>query len=301
VLDPGAATNRSFAISPDGSTMAIGSLDGIVNIWDRRTGTALSVLPTGYKPEPVWGVGVAWSPAGSVLATVSGNDGAVVLWDVSDPRRPTEQHRLGNGDVAAIGIRSATFSPDGRVLAVSDYPKQGWLTLVDVTRGRVLRRVFKGGQVGATPVYSPDGETIVTVRYSEGKLLLLDAATGRTRVDRDVADTPGGWGFVHGGRHVAVLSKSGRDSGPTVLELWDATTLEPIGTRMTIARSGGWLAGANPDGTKLVVETDDGAVLLDLDPEHWETLACRIAGRNLTRAEWNQYLPGRDYHRTCPT
>jgi hypothetical protein len=85
-----------------------------------------------------------------------------------------------------------------------------------------------------------------------------------------------------------------------VLELWDATTLEPIGTRMTIARSAGWLAGANADGTKLVIETDDGAVLLDLDPEHWETLACRIAGRNLTRAEWNQYLPGREYHRTCP-
>jgi DNA-binding SARP family transcriptional activator/WD40 repeat protein len=297
VLDSGASKSWSLAISPDGSTMATPGADGIVNIWDGRTGTQLSVLPTG-QTGPIYAV---WSPAGPVLATVSSDDRAVVLWDVSDPRRPTERHRLGNGAVANINIRSATFSPDGRVLAVSDYPATGWLTLVDVARGRVLRQVQKGGQVGAPLVYSPDGETIVTVRYMEGRLLLLDAATGRTRARRDVADNPGGWGFVHGGRHIAVLSEASSESGPSVLELWDANTLETIGTPMTIARSGVWLSGANPEGTKLVIKTSEGAVVLDLDPDHWEELACRIAGRNLTRAEWNQFLPGRDYHRTCPT
>jgi DNA-binding SARP family transcriptional activator/WD40 repeat protein len=298
VFDAGAATSSSLAISPDGSTVAIPGVAGTVNIWDRRTGTVLSALPTG-QTEPV---GVAWSPSKPVLATVSGSDPAVVLWDVSDPRRPTEQHRLGNGDVVGFPWRNSTFSPDGRVVAVNDYPTLGWVTLVDVARGRVLGQERKGGQVGIPLVYSPDGETIATARYSEGSLLLLDAATGRTRVERNIADWPSGWRFVHGGRHIAVGSRPGSESslGPTVLELWDATTLEPTGTRMTIARSG-WFAGANPDGTKLVITTPEGAVLLDLDPEHWERLACRIAGRNLTRAEWNQYLPGHDYHRTCPT
>ena len=112
--------------------MAVPEADGIVSLWDRRTGTALSVLPTGQTGP----IRVAWSPAGSVLATVSSSDRAVVLWDVSDPRRPTEQHRLGNGDVAALPVRSATFSPDGRVVAVNDYPATGWVTLVDVARGR---------------------------------------------------------------------------------------------------------------------------------------------------------------------
>jgi hypothetical protein len=57
----------------------------------------------------------------------------------------------------------------------------------------------------------------------------------------------------------------------------------------------------NPDGTKLVFGTREGvAVLVDLNPRHWEQLACRIAGRNLTPAEWKEYLPGREYHRTCP-
>ena len=39
----------------------------------------------------------------------------------------------------------------------------------------------------------------------------------------------------------------------------------------------------------------------DVDPAHWDAMACRIAGRNLTGAEWNQYLPGRHYQKTCPT
>jgi hypothetical protein len=28
-------------------------------------------------------------------------------------------------------------------------------------------------------------------------------------------------------------------------------------------------------------------------------MACRIANRSLTRAEWDRYLPNRAYHATC--
>jgi hypothetical protein len=54
----------------------------------------------------------------------------------------------------------------------------------------------------------------------------------------------------------------------------------------------GWLsAPTSPNGTPTI---------LDLDPAHWQTTACHLAGRNLTRAEWDQYLPGRPYQTTCP-
>ena len=32
----------------------------------------------------------------------------------------------------------------------------------------------------------------------------------------------------------------------------------------------------------------------------WEAAACRIANRNLTPAEWNEFLRGRPYRRFCP-
>ena len=38
-----------------------------------------------------------------------------------------------------------------------------------------------------------------------------------------------------------------------------------------------------------------------LDPAQWVAGACAVAGRNLTRAEWDQYLGDlAPYHETCP-
>ena len=46
---------------------------------------------------------------------------------------------------------------------------------------------------------------------------------------------------------------------------------------------------------------ETGAQLWDLDPEHWVTAACRIAGRNLTEDEWSSYIGDlAPYHETCP-
>jgi hypothetical protein len=37
----------------------------------------------------------------------------------------------------------------------------------------------------------------------------------------------------------------------------------------------------------------------DLDPRHWARRACELAGRNLTRPEWRQYMGDSAYHKTC--
>jgi len=55
-----------------------------------------------------------------------------------------------------------------------------------------------------------------------------------------------------------------------------------------------------PDGTRLVAASDTGrAYLWDLQPGSLVDMACRVAGRRLTRAEWKQFLPGRDYSPAC--
>ena len=56
--------------------------------------------------------------------------------------------------------------------------------------------------------------------------------------------------------------------------------------------------------------TADGSALLvggapvtmwDLDPRSWAKIACTAAGRNLTRDEWNIYMPvDAAYRATCP-
>jgi hypothetical protein len=42
-------------------------------------------------------------------------------------------------------------------------------------------------------------------------------------------------------------------------------------------------------------------MLWDLDADHWEAAACKVAGRNLTQDEWQRYFPNAGHYRvTCP-
>ena len=55
------------------------------------------------------------------------------------------------------------------------------------------------------------------------------------------------------------------------------------------------------DGLQAAADTPTGLLIWDLDPEHWADAACRLAGRNLTNAEWEQYIGDlAPYRLTCP-
>ena len=53
------------------------------------------------------------------------------------------------------------------------------------------------------------------------------------------------------------------------------------------------------DGDTLATNTPAGIVLWDLNPDNWETAACRMAGRNLTADEWATYFPEEEPRATC--
>jgi WD40 repeat protein len=54
------------------------------------------------------------------------------------------------------------------------------------------------------------------------------------------------------------------------------------------------------DSRNLYSSSTDGTIRRwDVDPNSWRERICDIAGRNLTQAEWAQYLPGEPYQITC--
>jgi hypothetical protein len=54
------------------------------------------------------------------------------------------------------------------------------------------------------------------------------------------------------------------------------------------------------DGRTLFTPVVDGSILRwDLRPSSWVAAACRLVGRNLTRAEWRQHVGTRTYRETC--
>ena len=98
--------------------------------------------------------------------------------------------------------------------------------------------------------------------------------------------------FSRDGSLLAAVGRTGS------IALWDA------GTRRLVGRP---LAGHFPDARAAVLPDKDtlisaggnGLVLLDLRPSALVDKACAAAGRNLTSAEWSQFVGG-NYQRTCP-
>jgi WD40 repeat protein len=97
----------------------------------------------------------------------------------------------------------------------------------------------------------------------------------------------------------ALLASSGWSDHTLIL--WDVASGRPIGQPLTghVGPAAG--IAFSPDGSALASVSLDGTVRLwDVGPETWKARICQIAGRNLTREEWAEYLPGQPYQSTCP-
>ena len=87
------------------------------------------------------------------------------------------------------------------------------------------------------------------------------------------------------------------------MRIYDVATRTLLGEPI-VHESGpdlGWGA-IRPDGcSRSAVDTADGIVVWDLDPAHWVEAVCESAGRNLTQAEWDEYVGDLATSRsTCP-
>jgi hypothetical protein len=108
---------------------------------------------------------------------------------------------------------------------------------------------------------------------------------------------PRGIAYIDGGRRIVTLRDA--ETGGGSLQIWDPKARRLVGEPVEVP-AGTTGLDASPDGSRVVFGTDAGyALAWDLDPEHWSELACSIAGRSLTREEWQRYLPDRPYDPAC--
>ena len=274
----------SIAFSPDGKTIASGSWDSTIRLWDVATSRHLHTL-IGHTSDIQ---SVSFSHDGQTLASGS-SDKTIRLWDVATSRHlhtlightsdiqsvsfsPDGQTIASGGGWDTIRlwdaktgahkrthtghtswVNSVSFSPDGLMLASGSWDTT--IRLWDSKTGTHIR-TLTGHTVGGVwcVVFSPDGQTIAS--GEAGTIRLWDAKTGAPK--RTLA------GHTHMVNSVSFNSDGqtlASGSADSTIRLWDVRTGAHKRT-LTGHRLGVISVSFNPDGRTLASGSGDKTVRL---------------------------------------
>jgi WD40 repeat protein len=192
--------------------------------------------------------------------------------------------------------RDIAMRPDGRALVVpleNGRPDTGRVEVLAVPSLKTIVPIPM--RWGRWSRFSPDGRLLVLGDH-EGRVEIYDGRTFR-RYGRPVL---GHTGFILTADFSAddrMLATSATDG---TVRLWDTRTGDPVGSPLPgIPNVEVGTAFVN-GGTHVAAVYDGGrGYLWDVRPSSWARHACAVAGRVLSRAEWDEALPGRPYAPAC--
>jgi WD40 repeat protein len=251
-LKSGATHNiESLALSPDGNTIAAGSTNGWVKLWDIKTGKFIKTLIYHDNFEKVVH-SVAFSPNGKLLAI--GRCGFIELWDTIDWKFNSILKK--GGDYWDI-INSLTFSPDGKTIASGTKYKS--INLWDISTGKLKMTLNGHKDEVLKVVFSPDGKKIAS-GSKDNTIKIWDSTTFK------LIST-----FEHQSARINAVTFSpngeiiASGSGDGTIKLWDVSSGKLIKEFLGQEDSHLFSLVFSTDGKKIITGTNDFIKIWDIE------------------------------------
>lgn len=232
--------HNSVVFSPNGNTLAFGSSNHTIQLWNVKTGKPQIVLKNSD-----WVGSVAFSPDGKNLAASSA-DMTVKLWDL---HKGLVKITINGGKDT---VRSVIFSHNGQTLALGGDNHN--IELYDVNTGH-LRLILKGHKSNVYSIaFSPDNKILASGGGDE-TIKLWDAISGQLRTSlkgkngkiRSVVFSPNG----------QILASSGDGQN---IQLWDIKTGQE--QKVLNGLNGPVYLAFSPNGKTIASGCSDGTIKL---------------------------------------
>jgi len=281
---PVPTVDTNFAWSPDARWFVSAGPHGVVTVWEAASGLAVArstVVESSYE---------------ALVAFAPGGDKVYVSRDTTFRTLNRKTLRPAYDDVV-LDDPSAT--------AILPNPSQGSVILL-MQEGRLLRLNPKTGEIlsGVPPgMLTPEDQNSLALSPSRPLMAATDQHYNVRLLDLQTlewigpdAQTPGyHLTYAPDGSQFAALQADR-------IRVWDGRTgmyqaSLALPADLTTDPSISYL----PDSSGLLVTANDGRTwTVNTRTSTWVERACRIAGRNLTQAEWQQFFPGSRYRVACP-
>ncbi|GAB1542533.1 hypothetical protein NUACC21_52070 [Scytonema sp. NUACC21] len=238
---------NTIAFNPTGLTIASGSDDKSIILWDLQSKLSIGTLTghTGYIYS------IAFAPDGKMLAS-GGSDKTIILWDV-ERKKQIATLKGHEGSVTSIA-----FAPDGKTLASGSL--DGTVRLWNTVSQQQIATPLKGhNQPVSSIAFTLDSYTLISSSY-DSSIVLWDVVSkqkiitlkGHKNSVFSIALSPDS----------LMLASSGEDR---TIQLWDLATQQRIRTFLGHTDRVNSVA-FSPDGKKLVSGSHDNTIRLwDLD------------------------------------